>query len=89
VEGVQDMSTRDGVSVHCFPSVDRDFHDETQRIVAESWERIHAAERLIADIEARLRERYPHAVVRMRDEQAELGTPSVRTLYAFRDGRAA
>ena len=83
------MSTPDGVSVHCFPSVDRAFHDETQRIVAESWEQIHAAERLIAAVQARLRERYPHAVVRMRGEQAELGTPATRTLYAFRDGRAA
>jgi hypothetical protein len=83
------MSTPDGVSVHCFPSVDRDFHDETQRLVAESWGRIHAAERLIADVEARLRERYPQAVVRLRDEQAELGRPAVRTIYVFRDGRAA
>jgi hypothetical protein len=83
------MSTPDGISVHCFPSVDRDFRDETQRIVAESWERIHAAERMIADVQSRLRERYPEAVVRMRDQQAELGTPAVRTIYAFRDGRAA
>jgi hypothetical protein len=83
------MSTPDGISVHCFPSVDRDFRDETQRVVAESWERIHAAERLIADVEKRLRERYPLAVVRLRDEQAELGTPAMRTIYAFRDGRAA
>jgi hypothetical protein len=83
------MSTPDGISVHSFPSVDRDFRDEAQRVVAESWQRIHAAERLIADVEARLRERYPQAVVRMRDEQAELGSPALRTLYAFRDGRAA
>ena len=83
------MSTPDGISVHSFPSVDRDFRDEAQRAVAASWERIHAAERLIADVEAQLRKRYPQAVVRMRDEQAELGTPAVRTLYAFRDGRAA
>jgi hypothetical protein len=83
------MSTPDGVSVHCFPSVDHAFHEETQRIVAESWAQIHAAERLIAAVQSRLRERYPHAVVRMRTEQAELGTPSIRTLYAFRDGRAA
>ena len=83
------MSTPDGISVHSFPSVDRDFRDEAQRAVAESWQRIHAAERLIADVEARLRERYPQAVVRLRDERAELGRPTVRTLYAFRDGRAA
>ena len=83
------MSTPDGISVHSFPSVDRDFRDEAQRVVAESWLRIHATERLIADVEARLRERYPQAVVRLRDEQAELGRPTVRTIYAFRDGRAA
>ena len=83
------MSTPEGVSVHCFPSVDGDFRHETQRIVAESWVHIHAAERLIAEVQARLRERYPLAVVRMRDEQAELGKPSIYTLYAFRDGRAA
>jgi hypothetical protein len=83
------MSTPDGISVHSFPSVDRDFRDEAQRAVADSWQRIHATERLIADVEARLRERYPQAVVRLRDEQAELGSPTVRTIYAFRDGRAA
>jgi hypothetical protein len=83
------MSTPDRISVHCFPSVDRDFRDEAQRVVAESWGRIHAAERLVVDVEARLRERYPQAVVRLRDERAELGTPTVRTIYAFRDGRAA
>jgi hypothetical protein len=83
------MSTSDGVSVHCFPSADGDFREEAQRIVAESWDRIHAAERLIAHVQRRLRQRYPQAVVRMRDEQAELGRPSIRILYAFRDGRAA
>jgi hypothetical protein len=83
------MSTPDGISVHCFPSVDRDFRDEAQRVIAESWQRIHAAERLITEAEQRLRERYPHAVVRLRDQQTELGTPAVRTIYAFRDGRAA
>jgi len=83
------MGTPDGISVHTFPSLDRDFRDEAQRVVAASWQQIHAAERLIVDVEARLRERYPHAVVRMRDEQAELGTPAIRTVYAFRDGRAA
>ena len=77
------------VAVHCFPSADPDFRAEAQRIVAESWRRIHASERLIADVQHRLRQRYPAAIVRMRDEQAELGTPSVRTIYAFRDGRAA
>ena len=83
------MGTPDGISVHTFPSLDRDFRDEAKRVVAASWQQIHAAERLIVDVEARLRERYPHAVVRMRDEQAELGTPAIRTIYAFRDGRAA
>jgi hypothetical protein len=83
------MSTPDGISIHCFPSVDHDFRDETQRVVAESWERIHAAERLIAHVQERLRERYPEAVVRLRDEQAELGRPAIVTVYAFRDGRAA
>jgi hypothetical protein len=83
------MSTPDGVAVHTFPSVDRDFREETQRVVAESWERIHATERVIAEVQLRLRERYPQAVVRLRDEQAELGTPAIRTIYAFRDGRAA
>jgi hypothetical protein len=83
------MSTPDGFSVHCFPSVDRDFRDETQRVVAESWRQIHAAERLIEHVQERLRERYPQAVVRLRDEQAELGRPAILTLYAFRDGRAA
>jgi hypothetical protein len=83
------VNTPDGIAVHCFPSIDRDFRDETQRLVADGWERIHATERLIAEVQARLRERYPEAVLRVRDEQAELGRPAIQTIYAFRDGRAA
>lgn len=83
------MTMAQGVSVHCFPSSDEDFRTETQRLVADAWERIHATERLIEEVEARLRERYPRVVLRMRDEGAEIGRPPIRTVYAFRDGRAA
>jgi hypothetical protein len=79
----------DEISVHCFPSADVEFRRDAQRLVAESWERIHATERLIEEVQARLRERYPNAVLRMREADAELGAPPIRTLYAFRDGRAA
>jgi hypothetical protein len=79
----------EGITVHCFPSADEEFRHHAQRLVADSWQRIHATERLIADVEARLREHYPLAVVRMRDAEAELGSPAIGTLYAFRDGRAA
>jgi hypothetical protein len=78
-----------GVAVHCFPSADGEFREATQQLVAESWERIHSTERLIAEVQATLRERYPEAIVRPRDAQAEIGHPEVQTLYAFRDGRAA
>ncbi|HEY7590011.1 MAG TPA: hypothetical protein VH723_03410 [Candidatus Limnocylindrales bacterium] len=84
------------VAVHTFPSVDDDFRSTTQRAVAESWKAIHeserllnAADRLIEEVQSRLRNRYPEAVVRLKDAQAELGTPETQTIYAFRDGRAA
>jgi hypothetical protein len=79
----------EGISVHTFPSADDEFRREAQQLVADCWERIHATERLIADVETRLRERYPQAVVRARDADADLGSPAIQTLYAFRDGRAA
>lgn len=66
-----------------------EFRRETQRLIADSWARIDATERLIADVQNRLRERYPNAVLRLRGADAELGAPPIRTLYAFRDGRAA
>jgi hypothetical protein len=79
----------EGISVHCFPSADEEFKRATQRAVADSWQRIHQTERLIADVQERLRERYPSVVVRARDAEAEIGSPTIQTLYAFRDGRAA
>jgi hypothetical protein len=81
--------TLEDISVHTFPSADTEFRREAQRLVADSWRRIHAPERLIAEVQDRLRERYPNAVLRMRDADAEVGAPPIRTLYAFRDGRAA
>ena len=81
--------TFEGISVHCFPSADEQFRRDTQRLVADSWQRIHITERLIAEVQARLRESYPDAVVRLRDAEAEIGSPAIQTLYAFRDGRAA
>jgi hypothetical protein len=83
------MTVASGVSVHCFPSADEDFRATAQRLVASSWERVHSIERLIAEVQAALREIYPAAIVRARDPHAELGDPLVQTVYAFRDGRAA
>lgn len=77
------------VAVHCFPSADEEFKAAAQQLVAKSWERVHSTERVIAEVQAALRELYPQAIVRLRDAQAELGESSVQTLYAFRDGRAA
>jgi hypothetical protein len=79
----------EGISVHCFPSADEEFKLEAQRLIADSWQQIRDSQRLIADVQARLRERYPNAVVRIRDAEAEIGSPAIQTLYAFRDGRAA
>jgi len=83
------MRASSGVTVHCFPSADEEFKATAERLVARSWERVRSTERLIVELQAALRERYPQAIVRPRSAQAELGEPSVQTLYAFRDGRAA
>jgi hypothetical protein len=87
IVGVE-MTVISGVSVHAFPSADEEFRDAAQRLAARGWEHVHSTERLIAELQAGLRERYPDAVVRPRDAAAELGEPPVQTLYAFRDGRA-
>ena len=83
------MRAPSGVRVHCFPSADEEFKQVAQQLVARGWERVQSTERLIAELQAALRERYPEAVVRPRAAQAELGDPLVQTLYTFRDGRAA
>lgn len=83
------MRVPSGVAVHCFPSADEEFKATAERLVARSWERVRSTERLIVELQAALRETYPAAIVRPRSAQAELGDPSVQTLYAFRDGRAA
>jgi hypothetical protein len=82
------MRVVSGVAVHCFPSIDEEFREAARQVVAESWERIHSMEQVIAAVQAALRERYPAAVVRLKDARAELGEPAVQTLYAFRDGAA-
>ncbi len=82
------MDSSPGISVHSFPSSDASFRADTQRIVADAWQRIHDTDRLIAAVQVSLREIYPAAIVRLRGQQAEIGTPAIRTIYAFRDGRA-
>jgi hypothetical protein len=82
------MRVVSGVDVHSFPSADEEFREAARQVVAESWGRIHPTEILTAYVQAALRLRYPDAVVRVKDARAELGEPSVQTLYAFRDGRA-
>jgi hypothetical protein len=83
------MRVVSSIAVHCFPSADEEFRQATKELIASSWERIHSTERLIAEVQTGLRDRYPEAVVRLKDAVAELGEPEVQTLYAFRDGRAA
>jgi hypothetical protein len=82
------MTVASRVAVHCFPSADEEFRETAQQLVARGWEHVHSTDRLIAELQAALRERYPEAVVRPRHAAAELGEPLVQTLYAFRDGRA-
>ena len=83
------MRVATGVAVHCFPSADEEFRAAASQLVADSFERIRSPDELIATVQAALRERYPEAIVRHRDAQAELGSSTVQTLYAYRDGRAA
>lgn len=83
------MRVATGFAVHCFPSVDEEFRHAAEQLVADTRERNQTTDDLIAAVQAALRERYPEAIVRTRDAQAELGNSSVQTLYAYRDGRAA
>jgi hypothetical protein len=83
------MRVASAVAVHCFPSADEEFRAAASQLVADSFERIRSTDELIATVQVALRERYPEAIVRSRDPQAEVGISAVQTLYAFRDGRAA
>ena len=83
------MRVASGLAVHCFPSADEEFRAATQDLIAEGAERGRPTDELVREVQARLRERYPRAVVRPKDLAAELGDPIVQTIYAFRDGRAA
>ena len=83
------MRVATGVAVHCFPSADEEFRAVASQLVADLFERIRSTDELIATAQATLRERYPEALVRTRDAQAEVGPSAVQTLYAYRDGRAA
>jgi hypothetical protein len=74
--------------VHAFPSSDREFLDSAQRAVAESWALIGQSRALLAEVEAKLRTRYPAAAVRQREEMALLDERDL-IVYAFRDGHAA
>jgi hypothetical protein len=66
----------------------REFLDSAQRAVAESWAPIGQSRALLAEVQAKLRTRYPTAVVRLREEMA-LFDERDRIVCAFRDGHAA
>lgn len=78
----------DSVDVRSYPRDDAAFRINVQVAVASSWQTIRNAERLLAAVQAKLKEQYPHVQVRVRSPLAELpGDPTV--IYAYRDGRAA
>lgn len=78
-----------GLHIRCYPVEDDGFSSEVQRIVAECRTTIAAGERLLRDVQERLRQQYPAATVRRRDELAELYEAESEVWYAFRDGRVA
>ncbi len=74
--------------VRAYPRDDVDFEANVQSAVASSWETIKSAERLLAEVRAKLRSQYPAVRLRTQAELAsEPGRPKV--IYAYRDGRAA
>ena len=71
-----------------YTTTSREFLEAAQLAVASGWAIIQSARRLLGEVQARLRERYPDAVVRLRDGQTQLDELDV-VVYAFRDGHAA
>ena len=78
-----------GLQIRCFPVEDDGFSFEVRQIVEECRVTIAAGERLLRDVQERLRRRYPAATVRRRDELAELYESESEVWYVFRDGRVA
>jgi hypothetical protein len=78
-----------GLQVRCFPVEDDGFSFEVQRVLDECRATVAAGERLLRDVQERLRQQYPAATVRRRDELAEVYEPDSEVWYAFRDGRVA
>jgi len=74
--------------VRAYPLDDRAFLAEAQAAVAESWDGINRGRRLLQDVRAKLRKRYPSCEMSFQDELAQLSGETT-VIYAFRDGRAA
>jgi hypothetical protein len=76
------------LAIRCFPHDDVGFETDVQEALASSWETIRTAERLLADVRAKLRTDYPK--VRL-TTQARLAADPLGpdVIYAYRDGRVA
>jgi hypothetical protein len=71
-----------------FPHDDLAFETDVQEAIASSWETIQSAERLLADVRAKLRTDYPN--VRLMTQARLAADPlGPDVIYAYRDGRVA
>lgn len=68
------------------PHDDRAFLADAQRAVAEGRETIGHAERLLAHVQTRLRERYPRVRIQPREDLASVNHESPQVWYCYRDG---
>ncbi len=78
----------DSVQVRAYPRDDAAFRINVQVAIAASQGTIHSEERLLAEVDAKLRPQYPNIDVRVQSALAALpGDATV--IYAYRDGRVA
>jgi hypothetical protein len=78
----------DKYAVRCFPHDDAGFQSDVQEAIASSWDTIKNAERLLADVRAKLRTQYPK--VRLTTQAGLAADPlGPDVIYAYREGRVA
>ena len=71
----------DQLTLHCFPSSDEEFRNDAHALLAVAGPDPKASEAERVAFEARLRARYPHAAVRVRDALASLCMGDVWYVY--------
>ena len=75
-----------GIRIVCFPADDVELRGRIEAVMRSIPSNGHVPRDLVAAVTEALRAHYPGAVVRPRDELAELDASAEPTWYVYRDG---